>query len=79
MFNNSTYNNLNKTLKLLNCTIDNCNLGECLKNGTCKCDYPFIGLNCDKIDECALKKCINVNTNEHLITKLKYQKKLFTF
>jgi hypothetical protein len=43
------------------CNAENCRLGECLENGTCKCSYPVFGKNCDKIDECLVIKCLNVN------------------
>lgn len=43
------------------CNYDTCQLGKCLKNGTCQCVHPAIGKFCDRIDECLVLKCVNVN------------------
>ena len=51
------------------CNMDNCRLGKCLKNGTCKCSYPVLGKNCDKIDECLIAKCLNVLSLTYMMFK----------
>ena len=43
------------------CNFDTCQLGKCLKNGTCECIPPAIGKFCDHIDECLVLKCVNVS------------------
>ncbi len=43
------------------CNYETCQLGKCLKNGTCECIYPAIGKFCDRIDECLILKCYNVS------------------
>ena len=67
-FRPETIENLRKKLlsmkafdgKANKCNVENCRLGKCLEDGTCKCSYPVLGKNCDKIDECLVIKCLNV-------------------
>jgi len=41
------------------CNYNTCQLGKCLKNGTCECVHPAVGKYCDQIDECLVLKCVH--------------------
>ena len=56
---------------LKKCSFENCQLGKCLRNGTCECLPPAFGENCDRIDECLVLKCVNVRSSNSEINSKK--------
>ena len=49
------------------CNYNTCQLGKCLKNGTCECNRPAFGKYCDRIDECLILKCAHVTNFRHYL------------
>ena len=60
LIHNSTLVAKAESLIVQSCNYESCQLGKCLKNGTCECVAPAYGKYCDRIDECLIIKCINV-------------------
>jgi hypothetical protein len=58
---NKTIVPIAESLSGLSCNYETCQLGKCLKNGSCECVSPAYGKYCDRINECLIIKCINVS------------------